>query len=110
MDGQKAGAFKKVERTTRGTERNVQYETLVSFTWRYVLITLSEFETVSDTTEAQNPMRARRASQTTSGCFGGSAMASERKLYCTAARVRGRGQLWAGTGAPPSGGGIELGA
>lgn len=44
-------------------------------------MTLSELETESDTTEAQKPMRARRASQTMSGCLGGSARASVRKLY-----------------------------
>lgn len=44
-------------------------------------MTLSEFETESDTIEAQKPMKARRASQTMSGCLGGSSMASVRKLY-----------------------------
>lgn len=53
----------------------------MSFTWRYVLTTRNEFETESDTTDAQKPIRARRASHTIKGCFGGSAMCSERKLY-----------------------------
>lgn len=66
-----------------GFEFDVQYETLVSLTCRYVLITRSEFETESDTIDAQKPMKARRASQTIRGCFGGSAMFSVRKLYYT---------------------------
>lgn len=60
---------------------HLQYETLVSLTWRYVLTTLRELDTESDTMEAQKPMKARRASQTIRGCFGGSARAPERKLY-----------------------------
>lgn len=63
------------------TKVDLLYETLVSFTWRYVLTTLREFETESDITDAQNPMKARRASHTMRGCFGGSARTSERKLY-----------------------------
>ena len=60
----------------------LQYETLVSLTWRYVFTTLRELEMESETRDAMNPMKARRSSHTNSGCFGGSAMASDRKLYC----------------------------
>lgn len=44
-------------------------------------MTLKELETLSDMTEAQKPMNARRASHTIRGCFGGSSMFSDRKLY-----------------------------
>jgi hypothetical protein len=39
---------------------------------------LSEFETESETTDATKPMKARRASHTINGCFGGSSMTAER--------------------------------
>lgn len=65
----------------RGGVGDLQYETLVSLTCRYVLTTRSELETESDTMDAQKPMKARRASHTMRGCFGGSSSFSERKLY-----------------------------
>jgi hypothetical protein len=46
-------------------------------------MTLKELETESETMEAMNPMNASRRSQTPKGCLGGSAIASERKLYYT---------------------------
>lgn len=44
-------------------------------------MTLRELETESEMMEAMKPMNASRRSQIPRGCFGGSAMASERKLY-----------------------------
>jgi hypothetical protein len=35
----------------------------------------------SEATDATNPMKARRSSHTIMGCFGGSGMLSDRKLY-----------------------------
>ena len=47
------------------------YPTLLSFTCLYVFTTLSEFETVSETTEAENPMNAWRRSFWPRLCAGG---------------------------------------
>lgn len=44
-------------------------------------MTLRELDTESEITEAQKPMKARRASHTIRGCLGGSSMFSDRKLY-----------------------------
>ena len=43
--------------------------------------TLRELEMESDTMDAQNPMKASRASHTMRGCLGGSVRTSDRKLY-----------------------------
>ena len=64
------------------------YETLVSLTCRYVLTTLSELETESDTTEATKPIKARRSSQSASwSCLDGARMALSRVLYCCGKRL-----------------------
>ena len=49
---------------------DLQYETSVSLTCRYVLTTLSEFEMVSETTEAQKPMNAKRSSESVTKAMG----------------------------------------
>jgi len=41
---------------------NALYEILVALTWRYVLTTRKELETVSETTDAQKPITAWRNS------------------------------------------------
>lgn len=57
----------------------VRYPTLRSWTWRYVLTTRKEFETVSEIRVAQNPMNAcRHSSSPLESCFGS---ASWSKLY-----------------------------
>ena len=45
------------------------------------MTTLRELEIESEATDATNPMKARRSSHTIMGCFGGSGMFSDRKLY-----------------------------
>ena len=55
------------------------YPMRVSLTWRNVLTTRREFEIVSETTEATNPMRARRPSVWRVVCGGG--RRPSRKLY-----------------------------
>ena len=53
----------------------------VSLTCRYDFTTLKELEMESEITEAQKPMKAKRASHTIRGWRGGSVRTSERKLY-----------------------------
>ena len=56
-----------------------KYPMRVSFTCRYVFTTRSELDTVSETTEAQKPMNACRASFSAVFVHGGKT--SSRKLY-----------------------------
>jgi hypothetical protein len=44
-------------------------------------MTLKEFEMVSDTTEAQNPMNANRSSHQNIRCLEGSLIKSDNRLY-----------------------------
>lgn len=65
------------------------YETSTSLTWRYVLTTLSEFDTESDTTDATNPMNASRRSQrTSSSSLEGGGIAESSVLYYSHARYQ----------------------
>lgn len=56
-----------------------KYPMRVSFTWRYVFTTRNEFEIVSETTDAQKPMKAWRRSFVPR--FVGGGRTSSRKLY-----------------------------
>jgi hypothetical protein len=68
--------------TLWGPYEHSQYEILVSFTWRYVLTTRKELDTVSDITEATKPIKASRPSHSSRFAFDGSSKTSLKKLYC----------------------------